>query len=164
MGREIAAKIEANKGKFALTREEKAAGREEVKRLASVHAAAAIKKLGDLISDKTVPASAKVAAASQLLDRVAGKPVKEDPETNPEREIDRMSQAQVLSWICTQIAGLSLEARGAIAEALLCAQRGIAFDPRTIDPDFSESAASRAEDESAGLPPLERKPKKEPRR
>ena len=83
MGREIAAKIEANKGKFALTREEKAAGREEVKRLASVHAAAAIKKLGDLISDKTVPASAKVAAASQLLDRVAGKPVKEDPETNP---------------------------------------------------------------------------------
>ena len=97
MGNEIAKKIAQSKQKLpGLSRKDNQAGREEVKRLASVHAAAAIKKLGDLISDKTVPASAKVAAASQLLDRVAGKPVKDDPQETEKSRLERMDDADVL--------------------------------------------------------------------
>ena len=159
-GMDIARKIAEHKP--ALTRKDKQAGKEEVKRLASLHAAAAIKKLGDIIADRNAPASSKVAAATQLLDRVAGKPVKEDPEASHEREMDKMSEAQLLGMICSTIAGLSQESRNTIAETLLYTQRGIALPDRFVDPEFSETAALRAEEEEErGLPPLE--PKKEKR-
>jgi hypothetical protein len=132
MRTDVANKIEASKAKSALTRKEKQANREAVKELASKHMEAAIKKLGDIIADRHAPASAKVAAATQLLDRVAGKPKLVD-EKNAEHEFDRMSEAQLLSSICSSIAAMSQEARGTIAEALLCAQRGIAFDERMVD-------------------------------
>ena len=160
-GTEIAARIEASKAKSALTRREKAANREAIKELAAKHSEAAIKKLSEIVSDRNSPASAKVAAATQLLDRVAGKPKLVDEKNSAEDEIIRMSEPQLLAMLCSNIASLSQEARGTIAEALLCAQRGIAFDERMIDPNFDESRALAAE-----LPPLERtpKPKREPRR
>lgn len=52
MGKEIAAKIEANKGKAALTRKDKQANREAVKKLAALHMEAAIKKLSEIVADK----------------------------------------------------------------------------------------------------------------
>ena len=160
---DIARKIAEHKP--VLTRKDKQAGKEEVKRLASLHAAAAIKKLGDIIADRNAPASSKVAAATQLLDRVAGKPAKEDPEASHEREMDKMSEAQLLGMICSTIAGLSQESRNTIAETLLYAQRRISLPDRFVDSDFSETAALRAEEEASGLPPLrEPKQKREPRR
>ena len=140
MANEISTKI----AKSALTRREKSANREAVKELAAKHMEAAIRKLGDIVADKNAPASAKVAAATQLLDRVAGKPKLVD-EKSTEHEFDRMSEAQLLSSICSSIAVMSQEARGTIAEALLCAQRGIVFDERMVDPDYDEARALAAE-------------------
>ena len=162
MATDVAKRIEASK---ALTPKERRANREAVKELASKHMEKAISKLSEIISDKNAPASAKVAASTQLLDRVAGKPKLVDEKNTAESEMDRMSEAQLLSMICSTIAGLSQESQAIIAEAMLCAQRGIGFDPRTIDPNFSESEALKAENEPAGLPPLEpTRPRKEPRR
>ena len=70
----LSEKIKAHQAKVKLSPKEKAANREEVKRLAAAHMERAIEQLGKLIGDKNTPASAKVAAATQLLDRVAGKP------------------------------------------------------------------------------------------
>ena len=83
--------------------------------------------------------------------------------------MDRMSEAQLLSMICTQIAGMSQEARNAIAETLLYSQRGLKLSDRFVDPDFSETAALKAEAEEerdlSGLPPLvPQKEKRIPRR
>ena len=150
--------------KPALSRKDKQANREAVKQLAAVHMEAAIKELSRIISDKNTPASARVAASTRLLDRVAGRPVKEHSEANPEREFDRMSEAQLLLMICSSIAGLSQEARSTIAEALLAAGRHCSRLRQDFDPDFSESEALRAEAEAEqpqGLPPREpQRPKK----
>ena len=76
MGTDVAERIAKHKASKspALTRKEKQANREAVKELAAKHMEAAIKKLGEIVADENAPASAKVAAATQLLDRVAGKP------------------------------------------------------------------------------------------
>ena len=167
MGNAITVKIEASKANSALTRKEKTANREAVKELAAKHMEAAIKKLSEIVADKNSPASAKVAAATQLLDRVAGKPKLIDEKQSEQSQLERMSSPELLTFICSTLVCLSLEARATIAEALLYAQRGIPLPDRFVDPDYDEDAASKAEAEAAkpeGLPPLERKPRKEPRR
>ena len=148
----------------ALSRKDKQANREAVKELAAKHMEAAIKKLSDIIADRKSPASAKVAAATQLLDRVAGKPKLVDEKNTTESELHRMSEPQLLAMLCENISSLSQEAQGVIAEALLCGQRGIPFNERRIDPDFDEARALAAE--RLELPPLEKpkREKKEPRR
>ena len=159
MATEIAQRIEASKSKAALMRREKASNREAVKQLAARHMEAAIKKLGDIISDKNAPASAKVAAASQLLDRVAGKPKFQDERETEQSQLERLSGAELLQFICDNISKLPTQARAAIAQSLLAAEKGFSTDVRDIvGGDFD------AESEPEGLPPLERKPKKEPRR
>jgi hypothetical protein len=168
MRTDIANKIEASKAKAAPTRKEKQANREAVKQLAALHMEAAIKKLGDIISDKNAPASARVAAATQLLDRVAGKPKLIDERETEKSQLERMSDTDTLQYICDHVSGLSAQARSAIAQSLLAAERGLtAVDVRDIvDPDFNEVATWKAVNEPpppAELPPLERK-RKEPRR
>ena len=156
MATEIAQRIEASKSKAALTRREKAANREAVKELAAKHMEAAIKKLGDIVADKNAPASAKVAAATQLLDRVAGKPKFQDDRETEQGQLEKMSTAELVRFICDQISHCPSQARAAIAEALLAAEQGLTVDVR--DMDFNES-------ELEVLPPLEpKRPKKEPRR
>ncbi len=159
MGKEIAAKIEANKGRAALSRKEQQTNREVVKELAAKHMEAAITKLSEIVTDKNAPASAKVAAATQLLDRVAGKPKLIDERQTEHSALERMSVAEVLQYICDIIPSLSAQARAAIAQSVLAAERGVTIDVRDIvDEDFSEAEQSAP----AGLPPL--KPRKEPRR
>ena len=161
MGNAIAAKIEASKSKAALTRKDKAANREAVKQLAALHMEAAIKKLSEIVADRNAPASAKVAAATQLLDRVAGKPRLIDERETEQSQLEKMSATELLQHICDIIPSLSTQARAAIAQSVLAAERGITLDVRDIvDEDFSEA------EQPQGLPPLtsEPKKKKEPRR
>jgi hypothetical protein len=169
MGTDVAERIAKHKASKspALTRKEKQANREAVKELAAKHMEAAIKKLSEIVTDKNAPASAKVAAATQLLDRVAGKPKFADERETEQSQLDRMPGVELLQYICDNISGLSTQARAAIAQSLLAAEKGFSVDVRDIvDEDFSESAALRAENEPEGLPPLtsEPKKKKEPRR
>jgi len=72
-----------------------------------------------------------------------------------------MSTAEVLQHICDLIPRLPTQARAAIAQSVLAAERGITIDVRDmVDEDFTED-----ESEPAGLPPLEpKRPRKEPRR
>ena len=95
-GTDIAKRIEASK---ALTPKERRANREAVKDLAAVHMMAAVKKLSEIVADKNAPASAKVAAATQLLDRVAGKP-KQPLDEKESDQLERLNDMQVLQYIC----------------------------------------------------------------
>jgi hypothetical protein len=140
----------------ALTRKEKKANREAVKELAGKHMEAAIKKLSEIISDRNAPASAKVAAATQLLDRVAGKPKLVDEKQSEQSQLEKMTAPELAQYITEQISGLTLPVRALIAES---ADKGLAFDAADLaDLDKLELPAP------AELPPLERKPRKEPRR
>ena len=151
MANAIAKKIEA-----ALTPKERLANREAVKELAAKHMESAIKKLSEIVTDKNAPASAKVAAATQLLDRVAGKPKLVDEKQTEQSQLERMSVPELLQYICDIIPSLSAQARMVIAQSVLAAERGVSLDVRDmVDESFTEA-------ESTGLPPL--KPKKEPRR
>ena len=158
MGNEIAEKIAKH---HALTPKERRANRDAVKELAAKHIESAIKKLSEIVSDKNSPSSAKVAAATQLLDRVAGKPKLVDDKQSEQSQLEKMSMTEVLQHICDIIPSLSAQARAAIAQSVLAAERGVTIDVRDIvDEDLSEAEQPAP----AGLPLLERKPKKEPRR
>jgi len=165
MATDIARKIAANKGEAALSRKDKTANREAVKLLAAKHMEAAIKKLSEIVADKNAPASAKVAAATQLLDRVAGKPKLVDERETEKSQLEKMSDIETLQYICDIIPGLSTQAKAAMAQSLLAAERGFTIDVRdALDEDFTEDATFKAESEPQGLPPLEPKPRKVPRR
>ena len=174
MGTEISIseKIAKHKAKPpALSKKEKLQYKEQLKALAAEHVPDVVKTLAGIVKGgRDVPASAKVAAGSAILDRFAGKAKQPIDEKDSDREMDRMSEAQLIAFLCGQIAGMSQELRSLIAETLLYAQRGIALPDRFVDPDFSETAALRAEEEEeqsapAGMPPLgTKRPKKEPRR
>jgi hypothetical protein len=153
MATDIEQRIDASKANGALTRREKAANREAVKELAARHMEAAIKKLGDIIADKSAPASAKVAAATQLLDRVAGKPKLVDEKQSEQSQLEKMSSAELVQYITEQVSGLPTPVRALIAES---ADQAIAFDAG----DLVEI------DKLAELPQLTPapKPKREPRR
>jgi hypothetical protein len=144
----------------ALTRREKKANREAVKELAGKHMEAAIKKLGEIISDRNAPASAKVAAATQLLDRVAGKPKLVDEKQSEQSMLEKMSAPELAQYITEQISGLTLPVRALIAES---AEKGLAFDAADL---ADLTAEVEMEPQAQGLPPLQAtpKPKKEPRR
>ena len=162
MGNAITAKIEASKSKAALTRKDKQANREAVKQLAALHMESAIKKLSEIVADKKSPSSAKVAAATQLLDRVAGKPRLIDERETEQSQLERMSAGEVLAYICENISGLSTQARAVIAEALIATERGVHLDYSQM---VNEALEAENEPLPESLPPLEpKRPKKEPRR
>jgi hypothetical protein len=136
----------------SLTRREKTANKETVQKKASLHEDKAIAALAGLLSDRKAPATARARAADILLDRIAGKAAKPEDEKGAENQFERMSEGQLLSVICESLWGLSSEARGAIAETLLAAERGARIDPDQLGRDFDVGAAERAKEE--GLPPL----------
>ena len=140
--------------KVNLTRKQKLEHREELKRLAAEHVPTVVKKLADIVKDRKAPASAQIAAGAQLLDRFAGKPKLTDDKATQEGQLDRISRAELLTLICESLAGLSMQSRATIAEALVAASSGVTLDYSAIvDPDFSKSAPSH-------LPPKVLKPKK----
>jgi len=147
-----------SKARPALTRREKAANREAIKELAAKHSEAAIKKLSEIVSDRNSPASAKVAAATQLLDRVAGKPKLIDEKQTEQSQLDKMSSVELLQYTCDNLSKLSADARAVVAQSLIAAERGISLDVRDVIDEGFEAPAE--------LPPLERTPKskREPRR
>jgi hypothetical protein len=152
---DIKAKIAAHQASRPLTRAEKIANKDTVQKKASVHEDKAIAALAGLLSDRKAPATAKARAADILLDRMAGKAVKHEESQRPEGEFDKMSEGQLIAFICETIHGLSASARGAIAEAILAAERNISIDTDQLARDLDEEAAEMAKME---------KPKKIPRR
>ncbi len=68
---------------------------QDVKALAKTHTADAVKTLWEIAQDKDVPASARVAAASALLDRGHGKPAAVD-EQEGELKRKRLSLEELL--------------------------------------------------------------------
>ena len=111
---------------------------------------------------KNAPASAKVAAATQLLDRVAGKPRLIDERETEQSQLERMSEGEVLAYICENISGLSTQARAVIAEALIATERGVRLDYKQM---VNEALEAENEPLPESLPPLEpKRAKKEPRR
>src|SRR5271157_3101905 len=126
MGTDVAERIAKHKASKspALTRKDKAANREAVKELAAKHMEAAIKKIYEIVADKNAPASAKVAAATQLLDRVAGKPRLIDERETDKSQLERMGEAELLAFICEGVSKLSTESRAAIAETIIASDRG----------------------------------------
>ena len=161
MANEIAERIEASKAKpVSLTRKQKLAARDELKRLTEQHAPEVIKTLASLVKDRKTPASSRVAAGSALLDRYAGKPLK-DEDRPAESQFERMSEGQLLGVICDSLWGLSSEARALIAQTLIAAEQGVRIDTDLMGRDFDAEAAEQAK---AQLPPLEKRPRKEPRR
>src|SRR5271157_2090891 len=159
MATEIAKRIEASKAKAALTPKERRANREAVKELAAKHMESSIKKLSEIVADKNAPASAKVAAASQLLDRVAGKPKFQDERETEQSQLERMGESELIAFICEGVSQLSTESRAAIAETIIATERGIHLDYKLMAEE-AVKAEAEAESVSAGLPPLG-KPKKE---
>ena len=134
----------------ALTRKDKKANREAVKELAAKHMEAAIKKLGEIISDRNSPASAKVAAATQLLDRVAGKPKLVDEKQNEQSQLEKMSAPELVQYITEQMSGLPTPVRAIIVES---ADKGLAIDAMDLT-EIDQPAPPK------GLPPLGSRPKR----
>ena len=163
MGTDVATKIkehQANKP-VALTRKQKLAARDELKKLTETHAPEVIKTLAGFVKDKRIPASSRVAAGNTILERFAGKAAKPEDEKTLESEYSRMSEGQLLSTICDSIWGLSSNARAAIAETLIAAEQGVRLDTERLGKEIDEEAKAE------GLPPLgstPKPPRKEPRR
>jgi hypothetical protein len=155
----IKEKIQQHKP-VGFTRAEKVANKDTVQKKASIHEDKAIAALAGLLSDRRAPATAKARAADILLDRMAGKAVKHEDSQRPEGEFDKMSEGQLLAFICSSIHGMSAQARGAIAEAILAAERNISIDAEQLARDLDAEAAERVKMEAAQAP----KPKRVPRR
>lgn len=155
-GTDIAAKIAAHRAKPpSLSRKEKADSREAIKQIAAQHADVAMAKLREMIVAKNTPASARAKAIDLLLERAAGKVgVKE--EARPEDDMTRMSEGELIAMICDNIHSLSAQARGAIAEALLMAERNLKLDAEQMARELDEELR----EEAARAP----KPRREPRR
>ena len=150
-----------------LSKKEKLKYKEELKDLAAEHVPTVVETLAKIVTAKDVPASAKVAAGSAILDRFAGRPVKDDERQTEQSQFERMGEVELLAFICETVSRLSTESRAAIAETIIASERGIHLDYRRMAEEAvkAEAEALRAESEPAGLPPLEpKRPKKEPRR
>jgi ClpP class serine protease len=143
----------------ALTRKEKKANREAVKELAAKHMESAIKKLSEIVADRNSPASAKVAAATQLLDRVAGKPKLVDEKQTEQDQLQKMSPPELVQYITEQMSGLPTPVRAILAQS---ADRGLAFNAADLVEEIEKVEPTAPQ----GLPPLKTapKPKREPRR
>lgn len=167
MGYEIAEKIAKHHAKPRLpgfSRKEKLRYKEELKALAAEHVPTVVETLAKIVTAKDVPASAKVAAGSAILDRFAGRPVKDDERQTEQSQLERMGEGDLLAYICETISGLSQPARAVIAETIIATERGISLDYRRMVNDALEAEAEA--EQPQGLPPLttEPKKKKEPRR
>lgn len=150
----IKEKIAAHKP-IALTRKQKLAARDELKRLTEQHAPKVIETLAGFVKDRKIPASSRVAAGNLLLERYAGRSGKPEDEKTLESEYSKMSEGQLLGAICESIWGLSSNARAAIAETIVAAEQGVKIDTEQLAKDLDEEAAEIAKME---------KPKKVPRR
>jgi hypothetical protein len=159
MGNAIAERIKASQANkvVKLTRSQKLAAREELKKLTEAHAPEVIKTLASLVKDHKTPASSRVAAGSAILDRYAGKPLKED-EKPLESQYERMSEGQLLGAICDNIWGLSSNARAVIAETIVAAEQGVRIDTDQLGREIDREAQEEAKASPAP------KPKREPRR
>ena len=103
MGKEIAEKIAEHQGKPklpGLSKKEKLRYKEELKALAAEHVPTVVETLAKIVTAKDVPASAKVAAGSAILDRFAGRPVKDDDRHTEQSQLERMGEAELLAFIC----------------------------------------------------------------
>ncbi len=167
MGTDIAAKIKEHQAKLpSLTRAEKLANKESVRRRASQLEEKAFIELGKLLSDRKTPGNVKKGAIDTILDRIAGKPLKSEDEKQTELSaLDKMNSAELMEYITQQMSGMPLSARAIMVESL---DQGLAFDAADIADAIAEPAASQLAGSSPakGLPPLTSapKPKREPRR
>lgn len=128
---------------IALTRKQKEAAREELKKLTEQHAPKVIETLASFVKDRKIPASSRVAAGNLILERYAGKSAKPNEEERPENEYSRMSDGQLLGVICDSLWGMSSEARAVIAETLVAAEQGVRVDTAMMGRDFDECEAER---------------------
>jgi hypothetical protein len=139
-----------------LSRKEKLKYKEELKALAAEHVPTAVDTLAKLTKDKNVPASARVAASSAILDRFAGRPSKPEDKLSPEHELEKLSPPQLVQRICDDIARFPVEVRAAIAQALIAADKGLTIDIG----DFLEVESEPSAPAADALPPLTSEPKK----
>jgi len=157
---DIATKIRNHVPKVPLR--ETTANKDTVQKLAGQHQVETVAGLRKIANDPRAPATARVSAYKELLDRTAGKAAKNDADDKrPEDAYSRMSEGQLVAEICNSLWHLSPEVRAAIAETLLMAERGFKIDAEQMGRDFDQEAAEQAK---AQLPPLEKRPRKEPRR
>jgi len=148
MGNEIAEKIA--KSALTLTRKEKAANRETVRKRAGLLEEQAFIELGKLLNDRKTPGNVKASAINTVLDRIAGKPKLVDEKQTEQSTLEKMSAPELLEYITQQIGGLPLSSRAVIVESL---DRGVAFDAADIAEVIEEPALAQ-----------EPKPRREPRR
>ena len=139
-GTDIARKIVEHKS--VLTRKQKAAGRDELRRLTEAHAPEVIKTLAAIVKDKKAPANAKVQAGQAILDRYAGKPKFQDEKETEASQLEKMTDIELVQYICDIVPSFSTQARAAIAQSLIGAERGFTVDARDmLDEGFNDDAA-----------------------
>ncbi len=154
-GLTIKEKIQQHQAKLpSLTRAEKLANKESVRRRASELEEKAFIELGKLLSDRKTPGNVKKGAIDTILDRIAGKPKLVDEKQTEQSALEKMNSAELMQYITEQMSGMPLSTRAIMVESL---DKGLAFDAADIM-DVIE--------EPKGLPPLGStpKPKREPRR
>ena len=152
MANEIGKKIAKWKPKSP--RKETIANKDTVQKLAGQHQVETVAGLRKIANDPNAPATARVSAYKELLDRTAGKASKSDDEGRPEHELDKMSVPELVEYINQQFSGWSMSARAALSESIA---EGIAFDAADLV-DIVKL------DEPAEREPKPAKPKREPRR
>jgi hypothetical protein len=150
MANEIAERIA--KSALTLTRKEKAANRETVRKRAGLLEEKAFVELGKLLSDRKTPANAKTQAINTVLDRIAGKPKLVDEKQGEQTALEKMSAPELVEYITQQFSGLPLSVRAVMGESL---DKGLAFDAADIMEAIEEPAPAQSR---------EPKPKKIPRR
>ena len=129
MANEIA-KIAAHKPKLpGLSRKEKDANKETVRKIASLHLDKADAELAKLLSDRRTPASTKMKAIEHVFDRIAGKPKLVDEKQTEQTALEKMSAPELMEYITQQFSGLPLSARAIMVESL---DKGLAFDAADI--------------------------------
>ena len=108
MANEIATKIKEHQAKLpSLTRAEKLANKESVRRRASQLEEKAFIELGKLLSDRKTPGNVKKGAIDTILDRIAGKPKLDISEKETELSaLDKMGSAELMEYITQQFSGL----------------------------------------------------------
>ena len=158
MGTDIAKKIAEYKPK--LTKKERQANRESVQRRAGELEEKAFQELGKLLSDKNTPASTKKGAIDTVFDRIAGRPKLVDEKQTEQSQLEKMSFAELVEYITQQMSGLPLPVRAVLGESIA---EGIEFDAADLA-DLAAEVEMKQPAPAEGLPPLERKPRKEPRR
>ena len=155
MGTDIATKIKEHQAKLpSLSKKEKLANKESVRRRASQLEEKAFIELGKLLSDRKTPGNVKKGAIDTILDRIAGKPKLDISEKETEMSaLDKMSAPELIEYISQQFSGIPMSARAILGESIA---EGLAFDAKDIADVIAEPAASQLAGSSPakGLPAL----------